>query len=305
MEQKKINNSRFAIRLPLIIAVTLAAGIQIGARFFGSKSNVGDVVKSSGIFKEILTYIDRSYVDEVDTDSLATYGIQKMLEKLDPHTAYLPAEEAQLAMSELQNGFDGIGVEFNIYNDTVYVVTPLSGGPSEEVGIMSGDAILEANGVDLTGEQVDTRLIFSTLRGPRGSEVKMKIKRQGYKEILDFKVIRDKIPTYSVDAAYLLDDKQTGYLKVTRFSETTYDEFISGLKELKAAGMKRLILDLRGNPGGYLERAVAMADEFISGTGVLVYTDGKDDRNDRKLYARRKGIFEEGALVVLVDEGSD
>lgn len=304
MEKKKISNSKFAIRLPIIIAVTLAAGIQIGAKFFGNQNMIGDVIKSSSKFKEILTYIDRSYVDAVDTDSLAEYGISKMLEKLDPHTAYLPAKEAELAMSELQNGFDGIGVEFNIFHDTVYVVTPLSGGPSEEVGILSGDAIVEANGVDLTGEQLNTRLIFNTLRGVRGTEVNMKIKRKGFKDILEFKVLRDKIPTYSVDASYLMEDGKTGYIKINRFSETTYNEFLEGLSNLKKEGMSRLILDLRGNPGGYLERATAIADEFIAGNDVLVYTDGKDDRNDRKLYARRKGIFEKGALVVLVDEGS-
>ena len=132
----------------------------------------------------------------------------------------------------------------------------------------------------------------------------MKIKRKGFKELLDFKVLRDKIPTYSVDASYLIDDKKTGYIKINRFSETTYDEFINGLKDLKSQGMTQLILDLRGNPGGYLERATAIADEFIAGNGVLVYTDGKDDRNDRKMYARKTGIFEQGALVVLVDEGS-
>ncbi|WP_341226284.1 S41 family peptidase [uncultured Arcticibacterium sp.] len=301
---QKIKNSKFAIRIPIIVAITLVAGIQIGAKFFGNQNMVGDVIKSSSKFKEILTYIDRSYVDPVDTDSLAEYGIAKMLEKLDPHTAYLPAKEAQLAMSELQNGFDGIGVEFNIFNDTVYVVTPLSGGPSEEVGILSGDAILEANEVILTGEQLNTRLIFNTLRGERGTEVKMKIKRKGFKEPLEFTVLRDKIPTYSVDASYLMEDGKTGYIKINRFSETTYDEFLSGLKGLKAEGMTQLVLDLRGNPGGYLERATAIADEFISGNDVLVYTDGKDDRNDRKMYARHKGIFEKGALVVLVDEGS-
>lgn len=301
---QKIKNSKFAIRIPIIVAITLVAGIQIGAKFFGNQKMVGDVIKSSSKFKEILTYIDRSYVDPVDTDSLAEFGIAKMLEKLDPHTAYLPAKEAQLAMSELQNGFDGIGVEFNIFNDTVYVVTPLSGGPSEEVGILSGDAILEANDVDLTGEQLNTRLIFNTLRGERGTEVKMKIKRKGFKDPLEFTVLRDKIPTYSVDASYLMEDGKTGYIKINRFSETTYDEFLSGLKALKAEGMTQLVLDLRGNPGGYLERATAIADEFISGNDVLVYTDGKDDRNDRKMYARHKGIFEKGALVVLVDEGS-
>jgi len=304
VEKRKINNSKFSIRLPIIIALALAAGIQIGAKFFGDQQMIGDVIKSSSKFKEILTYIDRSYVDVVDTDSLADYGITKMLEKLDPHTSYLPAAESELAMAELQNGFDGIGVEFSIFNDTVYVVTPLSGGPSEEVGILSGDAIIEANGTSLTGEELSTRIIFNTLRGERGSDVNMKIKRKGFKDLLDFKVLRDKIPTYSVDAAYLMDDKKTGYIKINRFSETTYNEFLAGLKDLKSKGMTQLILDLRGNPGGYLERATAIADEFIAGNGVLVYTDGKDDRNDRKMFARKTGIFEEGALVVLVDEGS-
>ncbi|UBM57703.1 S41 family peptidase [Marinilongibacter aquaticus] len=304
MDQKKINNSKFNIRLPIIIAITLAAGIQIGAKFFGSRTAISDVVKSSSKFKEILTYIDQSYVDPVNTDSLADYGIQKMLEKLDPHTAYLPAKEAELAEAELQNGFDGIGVEFNIFNDTVYVVTPLSGGPSEEAGILSGDAIIEANGTALTGDKVNTPLIFNTLRGKKGTKVDMKIKRKGFGELLDFSVIRDKIPTFSVDASYLMPDNITGYLKVSRFSETTYDEFINGMQDLKDKGMQRLILDLRGNPGGYLERAVSIADEFIPGSDILVYTDGKDDRNDRRINAGHKGVFEQGSLIVLIDEGS-
>jgi carboxyl-terminal processing protease len=303
-KKKEIKNSKFAIRLPIIIAITLAAGIQIGAKFFGNQDMVGDVIKSSNKFKEILTYIDRSYVDAVDTDSLAEYGITKMLEKLDPHTAYLPAREAELSMSELQNGFDGIGVEFNIFNDTVYVVTPLSGGPSEAVGILSGDAIIEANGTSLAGEKVNSRLIFNTLRGERGSEVSMKIKRRGFSDLIEFTVVRDKIPTFSVDASYLMADGKTGYIKINRFSETTYNEFLDGLKKLKTQGMTQLVLDLRGNPGGYLERATAIADEFISGNDVLVYTDGKDDRNDRKMYATRTGVFEKEPLVVLVDEGS-
>ncbi|SOE21927.1 C-terminal processing peptidase-3. Serine peptidase. MEROPS family S41A [Spirosomataceae bacterium TFI 002] len=303
-QQGKIKNSSFAVKLPIIIAITLAAGIGIGATFFGTNSVTGDVIKTSSKFKEILTYIERSYVDEVDTDSLADYGITKMLEKLDPHTAYLPPREAELAMSELQNGFDGIGVEFNIFNDTVYVVTPLSGGPSESVGIQSGDAIISANGTSLTGAKLNNQVVFSTLRGERGSEVKMKIKRKGFPKILEFTVKRDKIPTYSLDAAYLMSDKKTGYIKISRFSNTTYDEFYTNLEKLKKQGMKQMILDLRGNPGGYLNRATEIADEFIGGNGVLVYTDGKDDRNDQRLNAQTKGIFEKEPVVVLVDEGS-
>ncbi len=302
-EQQKITNSSKVVRLPIVVAITLVAGILIGATFFGNKKMSGEVAKSSGVFKEILMYIDRSYVDEVDTDSLADYGITKMLEKLDPHTAYLPLEEASRAREELENNFDGIGVEFNIYEDTLYVVTPLSGGPSEEVGIQSGDAIISANDVKLYGPNLDNQLVFRTLRGERGSEVKLKIKRPGFKDLLNFTVVRNKIPTYSVDAAYMLD-KQTGYIKVSRFSITTYDEFKTHLTALKNSGMTQLLLDLRGNGGGYLDRATNIADEMIAGNDVIVYTDGKDDSVDQKIFAGKKGIFEQGKLVVLVDEGS-
>ncbi len=302
-EQQKISNSSRTVRLPIIVAITLVAGILIGATFFGNKKISGDVAKSSSVFKEILMHIDRSYVDVVDTDSLVDYGIAKMLEKLDPHTAYLPVEQAKMAQEELNNNFDGIGVEFNIYEDTLYVVTPLSGGPSEEVGVQSGDAILTANGVKLHGPTLDNPLVFKTLRGERGTEVKLKIKRPGFKETLNFTVVRNKIPTYSVDAAYMLD-KQTAYIKVSRFSATTYEEFKKHLTDLKAKGMKQLMLDLRGNGGGYLDRATDIADEMIAGNDVIVYTDGKDNSVDQKIFAGKKGIFEQGKLVVLVDEGS-
>jgi carboxyl-terminal processing protease len=303
--QSGINNNKSTIRLPLIIGGTLAAGIFIGASFFGSKKIVaGDVSKSSGIFKEILMYVDRSYVDKVNTDSLANYGIAKMLEKLDPHTVYLPLEDAKVAREQLQDGFDGIGVEFNIYNDSLFVVTALSGGPSETVGIQGGDVILSANNVQLLGKKLDNNLVFKTLRGPRGSAVLLKIRRKGVKTPLNFTVKRDKIPTFSVDAAFLMTDKKTGYLKVNRFSEATYKEFRTHLKDLISQGMTRLILDLRGNPGGYMDRATDMADELIAGKDVLVYTDGKDNSSDQKIYAGKDGLFEKGEIVVLVDEGS-
>lgn len=302
--QENIKNSKSVVRLPIVIALTLAGGIFIGATFFGTNRVAGDISKSSSVFKEILMYINRSYVDPVNTDSLANYGISKMLEKLDPHTAYLPVEEAQLAREELQNGFDGIGVEFNIYQDTLFVVTPLTGGPSEAAGLQSGDIILEANGTKLYGPNLDNNLVFKTLRGERGSQVKLKVTRQGFKGVLNFTVIRDKIPTYSVDAAYLMSDKKTGYLKINRFSETTYDEFKTQLANLKKQGMTQLILDLRGNPGGYMDKATSIADEFIAGDGVIVYTKGKEKSADQKIYAGKEGIFEKGKLVVLVDEGS-
>lgn len=305
MENNKIENSSRTVKMPIIIAVCLAIGIFIGAKFFGSKSGSGsDLGNVSSKFKEILMYIDKSYVDKVDTDSLANYGISKMLEKLDPHTSYLPPAEAQLAMSQLQNGFDGIGVEFNIIKDSLFVISPLSGGPSETVGIQTGDVILKANEVSLVGKDLNSSKVFENLRGPRGSMVKLAIKRKGFKGILNFNVKRDKIPTYSLDAAYLFPDKITGYIKINRFSETTYDEFRQNLEILKSQGMKQLLLDLRGNPGGYMDRATSIVDELVPGKDLILYTDGKDNTNDRKIFAENTGIFEKGAVVVLVDEGS-
>jgi carboxyl-terminal processing protease len=198
-------------------------------------------------------------------------------------------------------------VEFNVFKDTVYVVSPLAGGPSETVGIQSGDAIIAADGTSLVGnsaKKVDNSLIYSKLRGVRGSVVKLDIKRRGFKDLIKFTVTRDKIPTFSIDAAYLMEDKKTAFIKINRFTESTYDEFKEHLGKLKKQGMTQLLLDLRGNPGGYMDRATNIVDELVGGKGIIVYTDGKDDRNDRKVYANIDGIFEKGATVVLIDEGS-
>lgn len=304
MEENKIQNSQTTIRTPIVIATTLVVGILIGATFFGGRRVGGDVSRSSNKFKEILTYINRSYVDSLNTDSLADYSITKMLEKLDPHTYYFPPQEADIARSQLESGFDGIGIEFNVFNDTLYVVTPLAGGPSETVGVQSGDAIIRANNNKLTGKDANSNNIFVNLRGKRGTEVKLEIKRRGFKDLLKFTVVRDKIAQYSIDAAYLMEDKKTAYIKINRFTETTYDEFKQHLSELKKQGMKQLLLDLRGNPGGYMDRATDIVDELVGGKDVIVYTEGKDTRNNRKTFAGNDGMFEKGAIVVMVDEGS-
>ena len=304
MEKNKIENSKTTVRTPIIIGTTLVVGMLIGATFFGGRSVGSDVSRSSTKFREILTYINRSYVDSVDTDSLVDYSITKMLEKLDPHTYYFPPEEANIARSQLESGFDGIGIEFNVFNDTVYVVTPLAGGPSESVGIQSGDAIIKANNKSLTGKESNSTNIFANLRGKRGSEAKLEIKRRGFKDLLKFTVVRDKIPQYSIDAAYLMEDKKTAYIKINRFTETTYDEFKQHLSALQKQGMKQLLLDLRGNPGGYMDRATDIVDELVGGKDVLVYTDGKDARSNRKTFAEKDGMFEKGSVIVLVDEGS-
>jgi len=301
--QPPIQNSKSVVRLPIIIAITLAAGVLLGSTFFSGGKKLSDVAKGYGKFREVLMLVENNYVDSVNTEELVDFSISKMLEKLDPHTAYFNSEEATAARSQLESGFDGIGVEFNIYNDTVYVVTPLSGGPSEAAGIQSGDRIISVNKENLSGPGVTNAQVYKLLRGKRGTKVDLAIERVGLKDKMNFAVVRDRIPTYSVDASYMVD-QEIGYIKVSRFSETTFDEFKSALKILKADGLKNLILDLRGNPGGYMERATSMADEFIAGDKLLVYTEGKDSRFDRKTRSHVEGLFEQGPLIVLVDEGS-
>ncbi|WP_460978512.1 S41 family peptidase [Spirosoma knui] len=287
----------------MLLGITLAGGMLVGATFFGGAKSINNIGRGYAKYREILQLIENNYVDTVNTDELVDFSIEKMLHKLDPHTAYMNPQDAVAARSQLEGGFDGIGVEFNIYKDTVYVVTPLAGGPSEAAGIQSGDKIIKVNDTPLAGGKIENSAVFKALRGKRGTEVKMTILRKGDKEPKVFTVTRERIPTYSVDAAYMVDGK-TGYIKVNRFSETTYDEFKSALNTLKAQGMTQLMLDLRNNPGGYMDRATSIADEFISGNKLLVYTNGKDSRYDRQTHARVTGQFEEGPLVVLIDEGS-
>ncbi len=299
----RIQNDKATVRLPMLLGITLAGGMLVGATFFGGTKSLNNIGRGYTKYREILQLIENNYVDTVNTDDLVDYSIEKMLEKLDPHTAYMNPQDAIAARSQLEGGFDGIGVEFNIYKDTVYVVTPLAGGPSETAGIQSGDKIIKVDDTPLVGGKIENSAVFKALRGKRGTEVKMTILRKGEKEPKVFAVTRDRIPTYSVDAAYMVDAK-TGYIKVNRFSETTYDEFKTALAALKSQGMTQLMMDLRNNPGGYMDRATSIADEFIAGNKMLVYTDGKDNRYDRQTYARISGQFEEGALVVLMDEGS-
>lgn len=300
----RIQNDKTTVRIPMLLGITLAGGMLIGATFFGGAKSMNNIGKGYAKYREILQLIENNYVDSVNTDELVDYSITKMLEKLDPHTAYMNPQDAVAARSQLEGGFDGIGVEFNIYKDTVYVVTPLAGGPSESAGIQSGDKIIKVDDKALaTGGKIENSAVFKALRGKRGTDVKLTILRKGDKQSKEFTVTRDRIPTYSVDAAYMIDAK-TGYIKINRFSETTYDEFKTAMASLKAKGMTQLMMDLRNNPGGYMDRATNIADEFISGNKLLVYTDGKDNRYDRKTMAHIAGQFEEGPLVVLIDEGS-
>lgn len=303
-EKRTVRNSPMQIKMPLLFALALAAGVLIGANTFSpSTTNPQDTAKSYLKFRDILSYIDRDYVDTVNIEALTDHAITQMLEKLDPHTSYIPAKDMAMARSYLEGDFEGIGVEFNIFKDTIYVITPLSGGPSEAAGLMAGDKIIKVNGETVAGTGITNEGVFKRLRGKKGSEVKLDIMRRDNQKLLPFTIKRDKIPTVSVDVSYMVNDK-TGYIKVSRFSAHTFDEFKEALTGLKKKGMNQLILDLRGNPGGYMDHATRMADEFLSGNKLLVYTDGKGTRYDSKTFARTKGDFENGPLIILLDEGS-
>jgi carboxyl-terminal processing protease len=296
------NNSRSQIKLPIFLSLALACGIFIGAIFFDNTGK-NDVKTAYKKFADVLSYIDKDYVDTVDLQSLVEFSISSMLEKLDPHTVYIPKTDVQVAHSQLEGDFEGIGIEFNIIKDTIIVVAPISGGPSEKAGLLAGDKIIKVNDSLIAGKTISNADVFTLLRGKKGSEVKLSVKRGGQKKLIDHMVIRDKIPTYSIEISYMVD-ASTGYIKVSRFAANTYQEFYEALKKLKKAGLQNLILDLRDNPGGYMDRATRMADEFLSGNKLIVYTDGKDNKYDQKIYANKTGLFEDGALIVLINEGS-
>ena len=297
-------NTRWSVRQPWLLGLVLACGILVGANPFRPSDQNPDLTARGYLkFKEILSYVDRDYVDSVNAEELSDYAITRMLERLDPHSVFIPAKQQRQASSFLQSDYDGIGVEFNMFRDTVTVVAPLSEGPAEQAGLEPGDRILSVDGQAVSGVHYTTQDLFSKLRGPRGSRVQLKVLRRGLPRPIMVPVTRNRIPNSSVEVAYMVDN-QTGYLKISRFASGTYDEFKAALGDLRRQGLTRLVLDLRGNPGGYLDRATKIADEFIGGTKKLVYTEGKGDQYDTQTYSRVAGEFEEGTLVVLVDEGS-
>ncbi len=252
---------------------------------------------------EVLFYfLQNYYLEPVDLDEAAENGIRAILKELDPHSYYLSLKELKASEEQLVGNFEGIGIQFNIHNDTLLVVSPISGGPSEKVGIRSGDKIVRINDTLIAGRPISNQDVYRWLRGPKGSQVKLGILRRGEKKPMDFTVTRDKIPVFSLDAAYMASPT-TGYIKLNRFSETTVREFKEALGKLKARGAFNLILDLQDNAGGYLNAAVELADEFLKSGELIVYTEGRTEkRTDYK--ATMRGGFETGRVVVLINEGS-
>lgn len=301
-KQDHTNNKRKAF-IPLILSLTLAGGILIGAVMFGKGDGTADIFKGALKIREILGYVENNYVDTVNTDELVDVAIEQMLQHLDPHTAYIPAKDVELANADLEGDFEGIGVQFDIIRDTIVVVSPLSGGPSEALGIKAGDKIIKVDDENVAGIKINNEGVFRRLRGKKGTKVKVSIKRNREKNLIDFTITRDKIPTYSVDVSYMIEPK-TGYIKISRFSNTTYSEFRNAVDQLKTKGMTRLVLDLRDNPGGSMDAAERISDELLPDNNLIVYTKGRMKQYDKRTMASGGGEFENGAVIVLLDEGS-
>jgi carboxyl-terminal processing protease len=285
-------------RLILVTIAVLALAVSKGQ----SEENPPEFRKAAEKITALLYHLENNYVDSVDLDGLVDDAIREVLGELDPHSVYIPAEDVARANEGLEGNFEGIGIQFNILRDTITVVSPIPGGPSESLGIMAGDKIVSIDGENVAGIGVTNSDVTSSLRGTKGTEVTVGIRRREASKVLIFDIVRDEIPLYSLDASYMATDK-IGYIKINRFSKTTMDEFHAAIKSLKEQGMQDLVLDLQGNGGGLLETSRQLADEFISSSKMIVYTEGRSYPK-REMVATSKGEFEEGRLIVLTNEGS-
>lgn len=300
----KNGNSKRSILLPMIIALSVIAGILIGIylpRKSDDPQHFGFKSKSDKI-NMILNRIESDYVDPVNRNELVETAIPAILKKLDPHSVYISAKDLKEANESITGNFEGIGISFNMLTDTILVISTIPGGPSEKLGLQPGDKILYINDSLVAGKGISDKDIMGMLKGPRGTVVKIRILRTGYPELLDFSITRDKIPIYSVDVAYMTNEN-TGYISINNFAESTYDEFMNGLRELKSKGMKKLILDLRGNSGGIMDASIQIANEFLKKGQLIVYTKGRTQMRS-EARASGSGQFETGDLVILIDEWS-
>lgn len=297
---------KITVYLPILFALVMIAGMLLGIQL-APRSSADSKIFSIDLTKynkisDLLSFIERDYVDTVDVENLKEDAIVHMLDKLDPHSQYIPAKELDAINEHLEGNFEGIGVQFRIEKDTVMVISPIAGGPSEKVGIKAGDRIVMVEGDTIAGTGITNREVMSLLKGPRGTKVNVTIFRRREPELLDFTITRNVIPTYSLDIAYMATDS-IGYVKLNKFSATTHQEMVQALKKLKSKGMHSLILDLRNNTGGYLQAAIDVADEFLKDDELIVYTEGKN-RPRTYAYATEHGNFEDEKIVVLIDEGS-
>jgi carboxyl-terminal processing protease len=278
----------------LLLILAISGNIAFGQNT-GDKGEIQKMVTAMQI-------IDLAYVDSVDMEKVVSGAIEKSLRELDPHSAYLSKDEVEKANEPLEGSFEGIGVTFQIYQDTILVISPVPGGPSDKLGILAGDKIVKINDEESTGEDIDNEWVMEHLRGKKGTSVKVSIYRNGKKGLLDYTIVRDKIPLNSIDATFIAAPG-IGYIRLNRFSKTSVEEFTKAVADLRAEGMVKLILDLRGNSGGYLNTAIELSDEFLPSGKMIVYTEGLHSPK-QDFFSSSTGDFEKGQLVVIIDESS-
>lgn len=305
-------NKKTLIYLPIIIAFSITLGMWIEKYFFDNSiesyikfynSDIGNSNLTAGEkLQSILYHIENDYVDTINHDSLIEKAIISLLQQLDPHSIYIPTTDFDEMNDPLEGEFDGIGVEFSIQQDTIVIMNTIIGGPSEKMGLMVGDRIVKVNDSIVAGVGITNNKVMKLLKGPRGTKVKIHIKRNKLKDLLTFTITRDKIPMHSIDA-YMLIGKELGYIKIARFAKTTPEEFHKALDYLIKRGMKQLIVDVRGNGGGYMDAAITITDEFLKKGELIVYTEGKSQPK-REYRATEFGIAEDINLAVLIDEWS-
>ena len=276
-----------------LLLIGFLLGFSINKDYSDSPfKNINDVIK----------LIENHYVDSINLNTITNEMISSILTDLDPHSSYINSEKFKSIEEDMQGSFSGVGIQFNIINDSIVVVAPISGGPSEKLGIVSGDRIVNVDGENVTNININNEGVIKRLRGKKGTEVNIKIYRRLQEKLLDYNIIRDDIPLLSIDASMMVK-KGIGYIKINRFSATTIEEFNLSTKELLSKNMKKLILDLRGNPGGYLGMAIQMSDAILNKGNLIVYTEGRK-RNRENIYATQNGLLLNTEIVVLIDEGS-
>ncbi len=293
-------NKKLKVWLPLILSIVMIAGMYFGFKLRENTPNGNSFLKidKKSSMQEILDLINYRYVDSVKLDTLQNNAINEMMSELDPHSAYIPASHLQEVNDDMAGNFGGIGVEFSIFSDTVNIVHVVPNGPSDKAGLQVGDRIIKVNNEPIAGISISNDDVKNKMRGKRGTEVNVSVFRNG--ELKQFKITRGNIPLPSLDASYLLNNT-TGYIRLNKFSNTSYEEFMRALEDLNKNNIQNLVLDLRGNGGGLLNEAVDMADEFLSDDKLVVYTEGLNMKR-REFKCKRPGLFETGKLVVLVDE---
>ncbi len=294
MIQNKILRSVGRYTFPLIIFILLSVS--------GSGQNNKQDLSGVRKYSALLQMIKFAYVDTVNESKLVEKAIVETLKELDPHSMYISKKDLKRANEELVGNFEGIGVQFEIFRDTINIVHPIPGGPSERLGILSGDKIIKIEAENVTGKKLTNQFVFDRLRGKKGTKVNVSIFRSGKKELIDFAIVRDKIPINSIDASYIIEPG-IGYINLTRFSSTSMKEFTDAMVKLKSQGIQSLILDLRNNGGGYMNTAIELADQFVEGKKLIVYTEGRMSPRD-DYYSTDKGIFEKGKLVIMINENS-